>query len=97
MLLVGKMESMTNVSSTTMLCYVVGGLLASTYIANAIGATFYGNYCISVMSYNSPICAMVLVILTSAAALNYWIYYATITSLVLWGISQGRKLFTASS
>jgi len=72
--------------------YIISGLLVSTYIVNAIGATFYGSKCISIMSYNSPICATTLLTLTSAATLNYWIYYACLTSIGIWGFKKIKSL-----
>lgn len=78
----------------TRMCYAVGGILISTYIVNAIGATFYGTNCISPLSYNSPICATSLVVLTASATVNYWIYYATITTVGMAGIANIKKLFT---
>jgi len=72
----------------TTMYMVIGGILASTYVVNAIGAIFYRNNCISLMSYNSPICGTVLVGVTGAATVNYYIYYVVVASVIGWCLSK---------
>jgi len=79
------------ISSTVV--QMVGGLLVGTYIVNAILAPMYANGCVGLLSYNSPICATTLLGLTGAASVNYWIYYATLTSVILWSIGFLKGLF----
>lgn len=70
----------------TTMYLVIGGILASTYVVNALGAVFYSNNCISLMSYNSPICSTVLVGVAGAASVNYYIYYVVVASVIGWCI-----------
>jgi len=73
---------MTN--SITPVVYIFGGILAGTYLTNALLSPIYASNCLGILSYNSPVCSTTLMGMMTASLINYWIYYIAVTSFVMW-------------